>query len=242
MPHHLVQKTFKMEIEFTVTMDELGEEHLSGDEVCCTLPLLKQLQQALLKHEPALNRHMLAGAISKLQEYADYLAAQSSVYSLKQVAETLEPEEREFFEESDNQFSNLTRPIRLSSITTHLVSSAIQEKVPGLEGGSSLKPVWTDLYPETEFGRRLARIAPPDRSSDLDHTTVPGHYLMVRYLTRQIDGVHCAARCSCDALLEGVGQDEPAALTALWKSHRKHTEFSRLSKMKSGLKKLFSKN
>jgi hypothetical protein len=242
MPHALSQKTFKMELEFTVTMAELGEEHLGNSDICCTLPLLKQLQQALVNHEPALLRQMLAGAVSKLQEYADYLATQSTEESLKQVAETLEPEEREYFEESGDQFTNLTRPIRISSISTRLVNSAIQEKVVSPEGESTLKPVWNDLYPETEFGKQLARLSPPDHQNHLEHTTVPGHYLMVRHLTRQVDGVHCEARCSCDAHFEGVGLDESAALEALWKSHQKHTEFSRLAKIKFGLKKLISKN
>ena len=107
MPHHLVQKTFKMELEFTVTMDELGEEHLGSSDICCTLPLLKQLQQALVKHEPALIRQMLAGAVSKLQEYADYLASQNTVETLKQVVATLEPEEQEYFAEAGDQFSDL---------------------------------------------------------------------------------------------------------------------------------------
>ncbi len=242
MPHHLSQKTFKMELEFAVTMDELGEEHLGSSDICCTLPLLKQLQQALLNHEPALLRQMLAGALSKLQEYTDYLAAQSPVDSLKQVAETLEPEEREYFDESGDQFTNLTRPIRLSSISTHLVSSTIQEKVATPEGDGGLKPVWTDLFPETEFGKQLARLSPPDHRDAPNQATTPGHYLMVRYLTRQIDGVHCEARCTCDTQLEGVGQDESTALEALWKNYKKHTEFTHLAKIRIGFKKLFSKN
>ena len=242
MPHPISQKTFKMELEFTVTMDELGEEHLGSSDICCTLPLLKQLQLALVAHEPALLRHLLAGALSKLQEYADYLAGQGTVEALKEVAETLEPEEREYFEESGNQFTNLTRPIRVSSISTRLVSSTIQEKVPATEGKVELKPVWNDLYPQTEFGKQLARLSPPDRRDNANPGSVPGHYLMVRYLTRQIDGVHCEARCTCDILLEGVGQDESEALEALWKNHKKHTEFSRLARIKFGLGKLFSKN
>jgi hypothetical protein len=66
---------------------------------------------------------------------------------------------------------------------------------------------------------------------------------MVRYLTRQTDGVHFEARCTCGATLKGVGEDESLALEELWAGYKKHTEFTNLSrKIKLGLNRLFSRN
>jgi hypothetical protein len=42
------------------------------------------------------------------------------------------------------------------------------------------------------------------------------HYLVGRYTTRQPDGVHIEARCTCGEKLEGVGQNESATMGALW--------------------------
>jgi hypothetical protein len=40
------------------------------------------------------------------------------------------------------------------------------------------------------------------------------HYLVGYYNIYQPDGVHIEARCTCGEKLEGVGQDESAAMSA----------------------------
>jgi hypothetical protein len=49
------------------------------------------------------------------------------------------------------------------------------------------------------------------------------HYLVGYYTTHQLDGVHIEARCTCREKLKGVGHDESAAISALWKAFREHT-------------------
>jgi hypothetical protein len=54
-------------------------------------------------------------------------------------------------------------------------------------------------------------------------TNALSHYLVGYYTTHQLDGVHIEARCTCGVKLEGVGQDESAAMSTLWKVFREHT-------------------
>jgi hypothetical protein len=49
------------------------------------------------------------------------------------------------------------------------------------------------------------------------------HYLVGYYATHQPDGVHIEAHCTCGEKLEGVGPNESAATSALWKAFREHT-------------------
>ena len=42
------------------------------------------------------------------------------------------------------------------------------------------------------------------------------HYLVGYYTTHQPDGVHIEARCTCGEKLEGVGENESAAMSALF--------------------------
>ena len=41
------------------------------------------------------------------------------------------------------------------------------------------------------------------------------HYLIGHYITHQPDGVHIEAHCTCGEKLEGVGQGESEAMSAL---------------------------
>ena len=187
MPLPLSQKTFKMELEFTVTMDELTEEHLDKDELKQPLPFLQCLQQALLHHEPSLIRHMLAAVQNKLQEYADYLAAQGEIKPLTKVARTLEPDIRDFFEQSEAQFAQITRPIRFSSMTARLNHSTIYEVDCCAGPKNAPRQVWADMRLGGEYGPLMEKMGVAETREPLGIKLEIGHYLMVRYLTRQTD-------------------------------------------------------
>ncbi len=241
MPNPIVTKTFRMELEFTVTMNELEGEHPGDSPANRRLSFLKLLQKAVVQNEPALIRQMLGSVLNKLQDYVDYLSGQNTLLSLNQVAAAMPPEERAYLEETHENFADLTRPLRITSISTHLEHSAIQETTGCGECASTPKAVWDDLRQGTEYGRLLEKYSNP--ANQPAYGLEASHFLMVRYLTRQPDGVHCEARCTCGAVLEGVGADEPGALDALWNRYKKHTEFTHLTKkVKFGVKRLFSKN
>ncbi len=243
MTSPLAQKTFKLELEFTVTMDELTPEHLGSKESSYHLPFLQRLQQALVDHEPDLIRHMLTAVHNKLQEYVDYLAAQEDINPLRKVVQALEPDEREFFEQPEAEFAVLTRSLRLSSMTTRLNRSTIHEVNCCGENENAPRQVWSDLRRDGEVGLLMEKMGIAETREPAGVKLEKGHYLMVRYLTRQLDGVHFEARCTCGSTLVGVGADESRALEQLWGSYKKHTEFTHLSrKIKIGLNKLFSKN
>ena len=243
MTSPLAQKTFKLELEFTVTMDELTPAHLGSRELSHHFPFLQRLQQALLEHEPDLIRHMLISVQNKLQEYADYLAAQGDIKPLMKVAQTLESDVRDFFEQPEAQFAQATRPIRLASMTTRLNHSTIHELNCCAEEGAPPRQVWADLRREGEVGFLMEKMGVAETREPVGGKSEKGHYLMVRYLTRQTDGIHFEARCTCGSTLEGIGEDESLALEQLWDSYKKHTEFTHLSRrIKIGLNKLFSRN
>jgi hypothetical protein len=52
-------------------------------------------------------------------------------------------------------------------------------------------------------------------------------YLVGYYTTHQLDGVHIEAHCTCGEKLEGVGQNEIAAMSALWTKFLKHRKNNR---------------
>jgi hypothetical protein len=240
MSQVLAQKTFKVELEFTVQMHEL-EEHKPGDRYPGSrMHFLKQLQKALLKDEPALLRQMVAALLNKLQDYADYLAAQNNLLSLKKAADSMNPADRAYQDDTFETFGDLTRAVRISAMDARLEHSTIQEKST-CGDCSPDRPVWEDLRQGTEYGKLLAKFVNP--ATQPSFGLAASHFLMVRYLTRQVDGVHCEARCTCDTVLEGIGPDEASAIDALWMQYKQHTAFTGLHKrLKSGLKRLFSKN
>jgi hypothetical protein len=237
----LAQKTFKMELEFTVTMNELEGEQSDDSASNRKLSFLKLLQKAVVQDEPALLRQMLGAILTKLQEYADYLAFQSNILSLKKVAAAMNPEDRAFWDESIENFADLTRPLRITSFSTQLGYGTVREKLESEECQPKYKLVWDDLRLGTEYGKLLEKYANPATQPAFGLKSK--HFLMIRYLTRQFDGVHCEARCTCETVLEGTGVDESAALNAVWTQFKKHTEFTHMNdKRKLGIKKSFSKN
>ena len=48
------------------------------------------------------------------------------------------------------------------------------------------------------------------------------HYLVGRYVTHRLDGVHIEAHCTCGVKLEGIGIDESEAIDRLWETFQKH--------------------
>ncbi len=241
MSNPIVQKTFRMELEFTVTMNELEGEHPGDSAVNRRLSFLKLLQKAVVQDEPALIRQMLGAVLNKLQEYVDYLSGQSTLLSLKKVAAAMPSEERAYLDDTRENFADLTRPLRITSISTRLEHSTVQETTACDPCAPSAKPVWDDLRQGTEYGRLLEKYSNPATQPGYGLET--SHFLMVRYLTRQPDGVHCEGRCTCGNVLEGIGSDESGAVDALWLQYKKHTEFTHLTKkVKFGIKRLFSKN
>jgi len=53
------------------------------------------------------------------------------------------------------------------------------------------------------------------------------HYLVGYYTTHQPDGVHIEAHCTCGEKLEEVGQNESAAMSALWTKFLMHRKKNR---------------
>jgi hypothetical protein len=215
MSNQAARKTYKIELVMTVTADEVGEEHLCANDPEA-LRHLQTLQQALLKNEPALLRHLLAAVFVKMQEYSDDLTGQDDLTSLMEAADELEPEDRDFFKKSP---AALTRPLRTSTLSVSLEKSSISEKAPGDEAEDEWRSVWSDLRPESELARWMA-----EPTSNRPKGFEDSHYLLTRYLTRQFDDIRLEACCSCEAPVTGVGQDEIAAIEALWKAYNRHRE------------------
>jgi hypothetical protein len=245
MAKKLAQKTFKIEFEITVEMEEVGQEHLHANQPARLLPRLQRLQQALLNDEPALLELMSAAALNKLQGYLDYVATQDDLAALFQVASSLYARDQDFFQKYRCDFADLTRPVRVSSLTSRLNRSVVEERTTGAAGETEWEPVWSDLLAESALGRLLAKMSilqpqshpgsqggafAPDEPHQPGNTSEPGenspsqpHYLQARYLTRQRDGVHAEARCTCEKVLEGTGESESQALEALWEAFREHS-------------------
>jgi hypothetical protein len=57
----------------------------------------------------------------------------------------------------------------------------------------------------------------------MKNSSLYSHYLVGYYSTQQPDGVHIEAHCTCGEKLEGVGQNESAAMSALWTLFKEHT-------------------
>ena len=230
MAKTLAKRTFKLELEITVEMQELSEEHLSGPDHAGQLAHLKRLQSALLHHEPALTEQMLSAVMDKLQEYMDYLVAQDDLALLEKVADSLDREDRQYFakglEGSSGDFAGLTRPLRRSSLAARLDSSAIHARQEDIDCETSWQPVWRDLMPQAELARRLEKLS----NSGPQVYGLPRlsgiHNLMPRFLTSQQDGIHFEGLCTCEKPLEGVGETEDQALEALWMSFSEHYEAS----------------
>jgi len=224
MANKVAQKTFKIELEITVDMHEVGEEHLPSPGASHQLPYLKRLQEVLLRNEAALSEQMLSAALGKLQEYLDYMVTQDDLTSLARVADRLGREDRKFFEKHMSDFAGLTRPLRRSNLSVRVEGSTIHERVKAGQAEKEWQPIWSDLMPEAELGGRLQKLSISIPQVHSIPRLENAHYLMPRFLTRQEDGVHMEARCTCEKALEVVGENENQALEALLISFLDHYE------------------
>jgi hypothetical protein len=225
----LSQKTFKLELEFTVTVEELDEKHLAPNIPPQALPYLKQLQEAMVKDEQALLQQIMTQITAKLQQYTDHLAAQEDLTNLKQIDANLEIDDRDCFNPSDRDFSELTRPIRISAIKTELESCTLDEKIQDPQGNIQLEPTWSDLWMQSEFTGLMGKYPSPSNSRVNNARRSFSHYLSVQYLTRQKDGIHCDALCSCGRTISGVAEDEASALKCAWAGYQKHLALSNIA-------------
>jgi hypothetical protein len=243
MTRQLSQKTFKLEFELTIGMDEIEAGLPGQDGTDGVTAALKALQHLLAQNETLLRQQMLAAAFSKLQEYNDYLAGQDTISSIAGLAPGLAPEDQEALGLTRADFIDATRPVRVTSLTARVDGSQIYEKATGEAECPRWQSVWSDLRPETEFGQLLEELSVP--STPLTYSTErgSGHYLQVRYLTDQPDGVHLEGRCACGETIGGIGADEPHALAAAWKIFQKHRRVRQIAeKMEQNLKGFFTVN
>jgi hypothetical protein len=225
----LSKKTFKLELEFTVSMEELGEKHLTPNLPSEALPYLKQLQESLVENEPALLQQIMTQIAAKLQQYTDHLAAQNNLALLKQIDATLEVDDCTWFNPSDHDFSELTRPVRISAMKTELESCTLDERVQDPQGKVYWEAAWNDLWMQSQLVRLAGKYPAPATSHMINAHQASGHYFSVRYLTEQRDGIHCEALCSCGRTITSEAEDESRALETAWADYQKHLEVSNLA-------------
>ncbi len=224
MGNRLVQKTFKVEFEITVNMDEVDGQHLSDEQPTSQLSHLKHLQEALLEDDTALSELATAYALGKLHDYIDYLTTQDTLEPLKKITDHLAPADRKFFQKYQCDFFDITRPLRRSSLSARLNSSTISEQGTRTKKGPTWNPVWSDLIPTSEFGKLLEKMSISLLSTRHQSCKENSHNLLARHLSRQRDGIHFEGHCTCGTVLEGVGADEDQAVDALWDNFRQHNE------------------
>jgi hypothetical protein len=220
----MTKKSFKFEFEVTVEMDAVDAQQISTNELNPHLPQLKRLQQALLNDENELLHQMMITALDKLQIYVDYLASQDNLQALDKAAETLEAEDQDFFEQVGDDFADLTRAIRFSSLSAQLESSTVYENTSVEAGETNWQPFWSDLQWNSELGRLLAAYAAPAMIVDLSPEQTSNHQFLLRYLTEERDGIHMEANCTCGHTFFQVGEDEFQVLEALWHDYQQHYE------------------
>jgi len=56
------------------------------------------------------------------------------------------------------------------------------------------------------------------------NTSINSHYHIGHYTTHQPDGVQLSAHFTCGEKLEGIGENESAAMSALWAIFLQHRE------------------
>lgn len=224
MAEPVTRKTFKIELEVTVEMEEVAAQPGRANEIEQHLLEIKHLQQALLENENALLHQMMITALEKLQEYIDYLASQDNLYALRKVVESLEAEDRDFFEQHAEDLFDLTRPIRFSSLSAQIDNSTIYEKHDTITDEADWQPCWSDLQQNSELGKLLALFATPAISINGLPVTDQDHNFLLRYLTQEVDGVHMEAYCTCGESFVEVGEDQTQVLDALWHVYQGHFE------------------
>jgi hypothetical protein len=224
MAQELSRQTFKLELEFTVAMDQITAQEVDCCEAQRHLPWLAHLQQALLASEPALLRLMFSAIVGKLQSYSDFLAGQDDLAPLNAVASGLDPVDLSDDDLPAGDFADLTRPLRTAAFSAHLQRAELYEQAsPAPDGQASpWKAVWKDLRLGTRIGKLFEQLHIPAAPHPFRSNHDPAHYLMVRYLSQEPDGVHAEGRCTCEVSLRGTGADESQALEALWSRYTRH--------------------
>ncbi len=224
-----LQKTYKIEIEIMVRMDEIAPGTRVDPRVDDAFRSLTALQHALIENEPALTRQMLSAAVGQLQEYIDHLAAQDTTPGLERLASSLDEEGAGSFYPDGTDFADFSRPLRVGCLSARLESCKIQEKDCHANAEPDWKPVWADLILASELGRQMAAFgipaAPPNPGSHKNEA----HHPLVLSLNRQVDGVHLDGCCSCGVPLNGLGTDENTAFERFWAGYQKHLETSWLA-------------
>jgi hypothetical protein len=229
MTQPLIQKTFKMEIEFTVSMDGIPGADPAADSAGDLIPSLQSLQRALVECEPVLRQQMLAAVFNKLQEYSDYLAAQDSLTPLMALAAGLDAQDQEPLGTTRADFLDATRPLRTASLTARVSDCSILEQMTHPGDCPTWQTSWTDLRPHSDLGRQLEALCVPVAPSRSIYSRVPQHYLQVRYLTRLPDGIHAQGACTCGKTFDASGADGSQALETVWSSYQAHLEIYRIS-------------
>lgn len=227
----LSQKKFKLELEFTVTVDEVDQQHLTQNLPLEALPYLKQLQDALVNNEPAMIQQIMMQIVASLQQYTDHLAAQNDKTGLQQIDAAVTVDDCACFNPADLDFLELTRPVRVSAINAQIESCTLNEKLQDTQDETRWEAVWSDLWMQSELVRGTGKYPPPSQSRWIDVHQASSHFFFVRYLTQQKDGVHCEALCSCGRTISGVGENESHALETAWGIYQKHLGLSHLAKV-----------
>lgn len=220
----LLQKKFRMELDFTVTMDSIEEYYSNASAPNQALPYLQQLQAALLNDGPALLRLIQARLVNQLQEYTDHLAGQDSLEGLRRLDASLQAEDPDGFESIPLDLTLLSRPIRISTLDACLSGSSISEAQLDAEGLPHWLPVWADLLPQSPLGQWTQSASKSQGFPQGSPEQVEGHHFSLRYLDCQPDGVHAEAGCTCGLTFYGLGRDEGQAFDTAWSSFKNHLQ------------------
>ncbi len=217
------RKKFRMELEFTVTMDEVSEQHLNANIPPQALPYLKHVQEALLSDENVLYQQILLNLVSQIQTYTDGLARQDNPNYLNRIDAAQGQDDSTGNPPPDIDFGLLTHPIRVSCLTSSLTDSKLSEEKTGQQGETRWETVWRDLRPQSELGRwintRLANIP-----STLLSGHARAHHFLVRSIYRLKNDVQLEASCTCGLSMHGVGEDEWQALESVWTEYHRHLQ------------------
>ncbi len=224
----LSARKFRLELEFTVTFDEIGEQHLTANHPPQLLPYLQQLQQALLADDRLLLQQIQMRLAGLLQEYADTLVEQNPLLPLRQAEAALDQEGLTSLQDPDLDFCQLTYPLRHTCLNAQLTGSQLSEETPQPEAKPHWEPVWTDLSLQSPVGRwlhlrkrRLAWLVSPRQASQ--------HYFLIRSLFNLKGRVQVEASCTCGLSFLGTGDDEGQALASAWAGYDQHLQAYRLA-------------
>lgn len=222
MAEPAARKTFKVLFDLSVEMNDLQDQNLHPPLDAHAASFLSHLQQALLQDEAALLAVMRYAMAGKLQEYIDYMAAQDDQLTLLLVAQRLTGKDAKFLRLRRDEFPMLTRPLHASSLSVDLEQVSIEEKFAPVPGKAAWREVWRDLLRTHPLGRLLKGLSFPDGRLHTPEQPYTSHYLLLMYMTQEVDGVHAQGCCTCDRPFEAIGEDESQALAQLWDLFQAH--------------------